>query len=219
VWRLQHARLPCGLYRASKGIATHAATLGKQCPHAACRALPLRPSASLSHIFLQCPAYEAARAWLQQLWKAIQPEAAPPPTDSAALMLGDDPAAWEAYPARDRGLQLLWTALRAHLLHAIWAAYWSREPEKQTSAAVTREVVWELRRLMRARFTMASLTPPVLNALPTQLLTAELRAGKLEDFEHSWAAGGVLCRVLREEGRPPKLELRLSLEAPVAAPV
>ncbi len=77
----------------------------------------------------------------------------------------------------------------------------------------------ELRRLMRARFTMASLTPAVLNALPTQLLTAELRAGKMEDFERSWAVRGVLCRVTREEGRPPKLELLLSLEEPVAAPV
>jgi hypothetical protein len=150
---------------------------------------------------------------------AVQPDATPPPTDSAALMLGDDPAAWASYPARDRALRLLWTSLRASLLLGIWEAYWSRDPTQQTSAVVIRGVVSELRRLIRARFTMATLTPAVLNALPTQLLTVELRPGKLEEFERMWAAGGVLCRVQHVAGGTPTLALRLSLQAPVAAPL
>jgi hypothetical protein len=55
-------------------------SLGPYCPHAACQA----PAtfASLSHIFLTCPAYATARAWLQQLWLAVLPTATPPPTHS-----------------------------------------------------------------------------------------------------------------------------------------
>ena len=76
----------------------------------------------------------------------------------------------------------------------------------------------ELRRLMVAGFTMAALTTATLNALPTRLLTAQLKASKMQDFEAAWAAGEALCRVRRVEGQPPELELRLTLAAPVPAP-
>jgi hypothetical protein len=197
---------------------TGASALGKGCPHGACVATLPPPAASLSHIFVECPAYAAAREWLAQLWVAVRPGDAPPPTSSAELMLGDVAEAWPSYPTGCKPRERLWTTLRITLLHAIWGAYWSRDPAAQTSAAVVRTAVTELRRLMVAGFTMAALTTATLNALPTRLLTAQLKASKMQDFEAAWAAGEALCRVRRVEGQPPELELRLTLAAPVPAP-
>ncbi|PNW79993.1 hypothetical protein CHLRE_08g373436v5 [Chlamydomonas reinhardtii] len=95
---------------------------------------------------------------------------------------------------------LLWSTLRATFLYAVWCAYWSREPAKQTSEHMVREVVSErekkkLRRVMQLCFTAATLTPETLSALPTQLLTAQLKAAKLEHFVAIWTAGGALCEV------------------------
>jgi hypothetical protein len=215
-WRLQHGHLPCGLSRAAKGMRASRSrpSLGPYCPHAACQA----PAtfASLSHIFLTCPAYAAARAWLQQLWLAVQPTATPPPLDSPALMLGDQPAAWASYP---RGpLALLWTTLRATFLQGVWAAYYSREPARQTSAALVQEAVAALRRMMRCRFTAATLSPDVLSALPTSWLTAQLKPSSLAAFTAVWASGGVLCAVTEPAGSPPLLDVRLSLHHPIPAP-
>ena len=69
VYRLQHAYLPCGLYRASKGILPRASAVGRRglgphCPHHACGPPGPRVWAGLTHIFLQCPAYMQARMWL-----------------------------------------------------------------------------------------------------------------------------------------------------------
>jgi hypothetical protein len=71
---------------------------------------------------------------------------------------------------------------------------------------------------MQLRFTAATLTPATLTALPTQLLTAQLKAAKLERFVEIWTAGGALCSVDEVEGGPPQLHLRLSLLSPVPAP-
>ncbi|PNW82408.1 hypothetical protein CHLRE_06g278291v5 [Chlamydomonas reinhardtii] len=98
---------------------------------------------------------------------------------------------------------LLWSTLRATFLYAVWCAYWSREPAKQTSEHVVWEVVSELRRVMQLRFTAATLTPDTLSALPTQLLTAQLKAAKLEHFLAIWSAGGALCEVEEVQGPCP----------------
>jgi hypothetical protein len=222
VYRLQHAYLPCGLYRASKGIfprasaATARRGLGPHCPHPACGPPGPQAWASLTHVFLECPAYSQARTWLQQLWGHIVPQEAPPPVQDAAFMLGDDMGAWTSSP-RGAGA-LLWSTLRATFLHAIWCAYWSREPAQQTSTHVVAEVVHELRRVMQLRFTAATLTPETLSALPTQLLTAQLKAAKVEHFVAIWTAGGALCEVDQVEGAPPQLRLKLTLSSPVQAP-
>ncbi|PNW79084.1 hypothetical protein CHLRE_09g400145v5 [Chlamydomonas reinhardtii] len=134
-----------------------------------------------------------ARTWLQQLWACVAPQAAAPPVTDAGFMLGDRMGMWASGP-RGAGA-LLWSTLRATFLYAVWCAYWSREPAKQTSEHVVREVVTELRRVMQLRFTAATLTPDTLSALPTQLLTAQLKAAKLEHFLAIWSAGGALCEV------------------------
>ncbi|PNW86600.1 hypothetical protein CHLRE_02g093252v5 [Chlamydomonas reinhardtii] len=161
-------------------------------------------------------AYAQARTWLQQLWACVAPQAAAPPVTDAGFMLGDRMGMWASGP-RGAGA-LLWSTLRATFLYAVWCAYWSREPAKQTSEHVVREVVSELRRVMRLRFTAATLTPETLSALPTQLLTAQLKAAKLEQFVAIWSAGGALCEVEEVQGGSPKLNLRLTLASPVQAP-
>ncbi|PNW71738.1 hypothetical protein CHLRE_16g668125v5 [Chlamydomonas reinhardtii] len=138
-------------------------------------------------------AYAQARTWLQQLWACVAPQAAAPPVTDAGFMLGDRMGMWASGP-RGAGA-LLWSTLRATFLYTVWCAYWSREPAKQTSEHVVREVVSELRRVMQLRFTAATLTPETLSALPTQLLTAQLKAAKLENFVAIWTAGGALCEV------------------------
>ncbi|PNW69657.1 hypothetical protein CHLRE_27g757147v5 [Chlamydomonas reinhardtii] len=157
-----------------------------------------------------------ARTWLQQLWACVAPQAAAPPVTDAGFMLGDRMGMWASGP-RGAGA-LLWSTLRATFLYAVWCAYWSREPAKQTSEHVVREVVSELRRVMQLRFTAATLTPETLSALPTQLLTAQLKAAKLEHFVAIWSAGGALCEVEEVQGGSPKLNLRLTLASPVQAP-
>lgn len=221
VYRLQHAYLPCGLYRAGKGIFPRASAAGRRglgpyCPHHACGPPGPRAWASLTHVFLECPAYTQARTWLQQLWAHIAPQAAPPPVSNAAFMLGDDMGVWASSP-RGAGA-LLWSTLRATFLNAIWSAYWSREPAQQTSAYVVREVITELRRVMQLRFTAATLTPETLSALPTQLLTAQLKAAKLERFVDIWSASGALCEVDQVDGASPQLRLKLTFSSPVQAP-
>jgi len=220
LWRVQHASLACGLYRAAKGL--EPAVARGQLPRAARCQLPCcldaepPPWAHLTHVFCECPTYDAARSWLRDLWGALAPAATPLPAANTALMLGDCSSAWASYPSGR--LADLWTALRATFLHALWAAYWSREPELQTSEAVVRAVVAELQRLIRLRFVAAALPPAALDALPTAFLTAQLKPASLVDFCAVWAAGGVLCAVHEVEGAPPRLEMRLSLQHPVAAP-
>ena len=220
LWRVQHASLACGLYRAAKGLEPPVARgqlpRGAQCQLPCCLDAEPPPWAHLTHVFCECPTYEAARSWLRDLWGALAPAAAPPPVANTALMLGDCSSAWASYPSGR--LADLWTALRATFLHALWAAYWSREPEQQTSEAVVREVVAELQRLIRLRFVAAALPPAALDALPTAFLTAQLKPAKLADFSAVWATGGVLCVVHEAEGAAPRLEVRLSLQHPVAAP-
>ncbi|PNW75750.1 hypothetical protein CHLRE_12g539204v5 [Chlamydomonas reinhardtii] len=150
----------------------------------------------------QQSAYAQARTWLQQLWACVAPQAAAPPVTDAGFMLGDRMGMWASGP-RGAGA-LLWSTLRATFLYAVWCAYWSREPAKQTSEHVVREVVSELRRVMQLRFTAATLTPETLSALPTQLLTAQLKAAKLEHFVAIWSAGGALCEVEEVQGRPSR---------------
>ena len=212
-WRLQHACLPCGLYLAAKGIGA-AAT----CPAQDCQPSPQQQQhhATLTHLFVHCPAYGPARAWLADLWAAVAGTAAPP-VDSPELMLGDRPTAWGTYPTAS-GLQLLWTALRATWLWAVWCQHRTVEPSPDPSAAVVSTVVLELRRLMWANFRMAALPADTLAGLPLSHITAQLKPSQLGAFEASWAHEGVLCEVERDANNVPNLRVRLSLTHPVAAP-
>ena len=131
-------------------------------------------------------------------------------------MLGDDPSTWPAYPARPPSKLALWTALRATFLHAVWTAHQATDPDAQTSLAVIQAVIRELRSLMRAQFSTAALPAAVLDGLPHRLLTAELRASGLADFQAVWAHRSVLCTVVGEPPDPPSLQLHLTLDHPVA---
>lgn len=211
VWRLQHARLPCGLYLASKGRPQRA-----HCPAPSCNSDSQPCPATLTHIFVVCPSYAGARAWLADLWVAVTGATAPP-LSQPALLMGDWPGAWPAYPTSP-GLQALWTALRATWLWAVWCHYHAAEPDEHPSATVVSCIVGELQRLMWAHFRMAALPDETLAGLPCSLITAQLQPTRLEAFEASWAHEGVLCSVLRAEGSAPRLQVHLSLAAPVPAP-
>ena len=215
VWRLQHASLPCGLYLAAKGF-----QLPPSCPAPTCQepapSQQQPPGATLTHLFVECPLYAAARTWLADLWTAVTGAAAPP-LDSPELLLGDRPAAWAGYPSGS-GLQSLWTALRATWLWAVWCHHRGGEPSPDPSAAVVAAVVMELRRLMWAHFRMAALPDDTLEGLPRSHITAQLKPAQLSSFEASWAHEGVLCEVVRGDDHVPHLRVHLSLTRPVVAP-
>ena len=173
-------------------------------------------SATLTHLFVTCPEYGPARAWLAALWVAIAGSPAPP-LDLPELLLGDRPAAWPSYPDTP-GLQTLWTALRATWLWAVWCQSRAVEPSPDPAAAVVAAVVAELRRLMWAHFRMAALPDDTLAGLPLSHITAQLQPAPLGAFEASWAHEGVLCRVARGVAGVPRLQVLLSSSHPVAAP-
>lgn len=215
VWRLQHASLPCGLYLAAKGF-----PLPPSCPALTCQEpAPTQqqpPGATLTHLFVDCPTYAAARAWLAGLWAAVTGAEAPP-LDSPELLLGDRPAAWAGYP-EGSGLQSLWTALRATWLWAVWCHHRGMEPSPDPSATVVATVIMELRRLMWAHFRMAALPDDTLAGLPRSHITAQLKPALLSSFEASWAHEGVLCEVVRGGDHVPHLRVHLSMTRPVVAP-
>ncbi len=224
LWRLMHARLPVGLYLAAKRPAA-AREQRHLCP--ACRAGPhaedgawCRPLDSISHLFLQCPRYAAARVWLQRLWAAVGgEETSEPPVDNAACLLAGQPSAWAKHPTVITQARL-WHTFRALFVHALWCAARSKDPEQQTARAVCLAFVEEARRLMRCQWSTAAQHSDTLDALPTSLLTTWVRPDKAEDlFIGTWTWGNVLCRVCRQPGMAPDtLDIRLSASHPVPVP-
>ena len=214
-YRLHHGRLACGLYLAAQQQRAQ----GHLCPNPSCAAQPGRraPRDSLTHVFVACPTYAAARQWLCSLWSAIA-EGPGPPMSDVALLLGDCPLAWPAYPSSP-GLRLLWTALRLSWLHALWCVHVDPDPAVHTSSAVVQRVVLELQRLMWAQFRMAALPDEVLAGLPQRVITAQLRPAKLAALSATWAHGGVLCRLEEAADGPPRLRVLLSLGHPIPAPM
>lgn len=217
-WRLAHGSIPCGLYMAAHGRGGEEAHLctAQQCRESGQRS---KPRDSLTHIFVQCPRYAAAREWLRSLWRTITGEYGPgPPVDNAGVMLADCPFAWPGYPSA-YGLVRLWSALRLLLLHAIWCAHCAADASHQSPRAVVRQVVQEARRLMRCQFGMAALVEETMDRLPTCCITAQFKPSSLADFEACWAAGGVLCSVLKSDGRErPKIRIFLTESHPVPLP-
>lgn len=226
-WRLAHARLPCGLYLATKrGPGTGPSGPRHLCAAPSCAQLAGRgrPRDSLTHAFLACPAMAPARQWLGQLWAAIS-GGQEPPLDDAAVMLGDHPTAWEQHPARADGGQStgqvrLWGAVRLTFLLAMWCAHQTGDPQERTARAVVQATVQELQQRMREQFATAALPDGILDSLPIQLLSADLQQTKLADFTAVWAHRGVLCTVEQAAGNsPPSLNIKLSMAHPVPAPV
>ncbi len=222
-WRLAHASLPCGLYLAAKRGPEPGATAPRHlCPELVCAGQRRRPQDSLTHVFLQCPAYAAARQWFGDFWAAVS-GGPPPPTDCAALMLGDQPQAWPHHPAAGTGgqrggLTRLWNAVRLTFLFAVWCARNAAEGQPRGSRAVVQQVVEELQRLMWAQFRAAAWANDTISALPPNLLSADLKPPPLQDFCAVWAHGEALCRVATDANGRPYLQLRLSLQHPVPLP-
>jgi hypothetical protein len=131
-------------------------------------------------------------------------------------MLADQPDAWADYPAGS--LNRLWCALRITFLHALWLVHWSLPVHERSAAAVVSLAVAELQRLILNQWRCAGDLPGTLEALPTSLLTAQVRAGRVEDFQAVWAHRGVLCQVLERASGGQQLDLLLSLRHPVSAP-
>ena len=213
-WRLAHACLPCGLYLA----AARQQPQCHLCTEEDCRLQPSRqrPRASLTHLFCECPAYAEARGWLAATWVAVA-ATAPPPTSSPALLLGDQPSAWPAYPVAP-GLQRLWTALRLCFLHGVWCVHKDLDPARHHSHAVVAHVVAALRCLLWAQFRMTALSDDLLDPLPTAVLNAQLKATKLADFKAAWAHRRVLCEVVEPAAGGAQLRVLVSLSGPVVAP-
>ena len=214
VWRLQHGRLPCGLYLASK--ANKASDQRQFCPSLGCQQQRPKPRCSLTHTFLHCPVYTAARHWLQQLWGAITGGPGPP-VDNMELMLGDRPQAWQQYP-QSTSTNALWQAIRLTFLHALWIVHSDTHVQTPTSQQVVGYTVQELQRLMRTQFRMAALSEDTLNSLPLQLITAQLKETQLDVFKAVWATGSILCSVDTDPGGRVKLVVHLSMQHPIAVP-
>ncbi len=83
---------------------------------------------------------------------------------------------------------------------------------------MVQRVVEELQRLMWSQFRAAAWDEDTINALPTRLLSADLKPPPLQDFCAVWTHGDTLCRVATDAGGRPYLQLRLSLQHPVPAP-
>ena len=86
---------------------------------------------------------------------------------------------------------------------------------RDPSEAVVDHTIRELQRLMWAHFRMAALPEDTLASLPCSHITAQLHPARLEDFERTWAYGGVLCQVLRDPPHRVRLRVSLSLHHPL----
>jgi hypothetical protein len=137
-------------------------------------------------------------------------------------MLGDMPEAWQHHPANvdadgGEGKVRLWNAVRLTFLFSLWCVRQDPEPAARTSAAVVERTIAELQSLMWAQFMVAAVSDDTINALPTNLLTADLKEGSLEMFTACWACNDTLCVVDREADGRAVLRMRLSRAHPVQA--
>lgn len=212
-WRLMHGALPCGLYRAAHHSRTSDVHL---CPQPGCRAQPNnRPLDSLSHIFLHCPAYKAARDWLQQIWHAVAGHTPPMRPD---LLLADCVTAWPDYP-QSSPLAHLWSALRLSWLFAVWVVHSGSNPSGRTAHAIVTLTIEALLQQMRVAFLSCSLEEDVLDVLPLRLIAQEEKPGTIAYFNASWGHAGVLCEAIVQPSGSATLDVRLSMEAPVPVPL
>ena len=206
-----HGALPCGLYLASRGgpAGCHI------CPCGTCRPQPpgRRPRDSLTHIFVDCPAYAAARQWLADVWLAVAGRA-PPLT--AAVLIGDCAAAWPDYPQGD--LQRLWSALRLAWLFATWVVHRGGSGPLCSSGVVAYAVSY-LQQRMRAGFALCNVQRYLYDRLPVRVAAVRLPQPPLAAFLQVWAAGGgALATVVDDPATSqPRLVVPLSLAHPVGA--
>jgi hypothetical protein len=208
-----HGALPCGPYKALHGGAEALFF----CDHAACHhaRMDQRALATLTHVFVACPRYAAARDWLADTWQAVSGHR-PPMT--AELLLGDREAAWPDYPAG--GAADLWAALRLSWLFALWETHTCANASDRHARAVVEGTVRAMRDLIRAAWCFCLPTSHIFDTLPGRVLTRPVEEQELADFSACWSANGQFCLVTpaAQPGDQPSMQLLLSLQHPVAAP-
>ena len=220
--RLLHAALPCGAMRfVRRGGHAHDA----YCP-CCCPAQPRTRDTLLtySHLFVQCPTYAPAIAWLQDLWEHL--EGVRPPAD-ARVLVADQPGAWPEAPPPSSRKGRLWSVLRLTLLSWIWSAYVSNDPAQQTAAAVVRATIDTVRSEITVAYGRHTFERFLVNAVAPRFAAMRRSKPANNHFEDFWLPSG-LCAVHDDAGAAggqggaqeprPRLVLRLSETTPVPAP-
>ena len=213
-YRLMHGALPCGAYRAMHGFDQDEAI----CAHGPCRAHHFRrdrPTATLTHLFVECPRYAAARQWLADTWQAVGGHR---PPLSMQVLCGDYLEGWPQAPVMP--MLQLWTALRLTWLHALWDVHHRPAYMARSSRAIVEAVVQQLRAAMRAQWCFCQPAQRIFDVLPGSVLTQPIQADDIAKFSSVWSGNGLFCRVQLGQTplHPPQLHLLLSLDLPVPAP-
>jgi hypothetical protein len=212
-WRIMHGALACNAFvlsrHTSQGDISRAYCTAPACKSARC-------FETLTHLFISCPSVSPALQWLLSVWHAISGVQLQP---TAALILGDDPAAWAPHAEPGAAIYALWTRLRLTYLHTVWMARANLsllQPDAH-AAAIAAAVVADLTYRMHGDWLRVG--RDIRSATSTcsswykgfnPELTAEAFAGR-------WAHGDVLCSIPADEAED--LQVHLSLTHPVAAPV
>ena len=213
-WRLSHGQMPCGTFQARFDGQPSGVHL---CAYACCAPAHARqqaPSASLTHLFIECPHYQPARDWLADTWHAVTGQR-PPMT--AALLLGDQQAAWAAYP--EGSTAQLWNALRLSWLFALWTTHSRADPSERHAHAVVAATVSSMITTIRSVFCRCLPGPLIFHVLPPNILTRQLKEQELSDFTMVWARNNVLCQVEQDGAGIKHLRVWLSMLHPVPAPL
>jgi hypothetical protein len=206
-WRLMHGNLPCDMYRKSHGCAN----VSGACNMACCA--ESQPWASLEHIFVHCPAYDAARAWLANTWHAISGHL---PPLNAAVLLGDCSTAWPSYPSSPSRAEV-WNALRLSWLMALWETHTQLPPSLRSSHEVIVSTVLSLRQLIRAQFCLCCTEQLIFAVLPGRVLTRTIVEATAASFNSRWGTNSVLCAAATAHDGSCTLQLYLDLQHPVSA--
>jgi hypothetical protein len=72
---------------------------------------------------------------------------------------------------------------------------------------------------MRANFCFCRPEDHVFPVLPGRILTRPIREATVQEFNSSWGLNGVLCHAITQPDGTLALDIRLSMQHPVPAPV
>lgn len=228
-WRLLHGALPCRAMQASLLLSRdRSASWCGCCPSvaaegAAVRAAPRRPE-TLTHLFLECPAFAGAVTWLQDVWEALSGQR--PPATLEVIVAGQ-PGAWPGEPSKGSAAADRWHALRLTLLYHIWAARCSNDAQQRSARAVVVATVDALRADIRLQFNRAFCGRELQRYLPPGVMAMRRLAAARHTFA-VWDHPLLAC--VRQPEPPlqpwpplavepsPLLELVLDVDHPVPAP-
>jgi hypothetical protein len=161
-------------------------------------------------MYLECPVGRAALTWLARLWYSMDAGPGLVPLDPR-VWLADDASVWRpTQPVRD-----LWVVLRVAMLRAVWATRGAARQQvgPYTLAAVVARFVADVRkRIGRDWLQLAGDVRQQAGVSPTWFRGRQPGLD-LEAFRSRWCWRGLLAVVHQPPGRPPDLELRLTIGA------